>query len=108
MEQKTMNRKNLINLNKDDLEFYINREIGFVQKLEVLRTKEKLIDGSEIDQCMIYAYKIGGISETEFKKLEELGFKFCYLNPIELQYRDQDNKPFGNMRKGLLIVLRVV
>lgn len=93
---------------REDLEFRINREIGFVQEVTTLPTKENTIYGQTIDQLMVYVKKIGGIDESGLKKLEKIGLKFCYLNPIELQYRDQDNKPFGNMKKGLLIVFRVI
>lgn len=88
---------------REDLEFRINREIGFVQEVTTSPIKQNTIYGQTIDQLMVYVKKIGGIDEYGLGRLEKIGLKFCYLNPIEIK-----NTEFGKSKHGIMIVLELV
>src|SRR5687767_14310536 len=78
-------------ISKKGLEETITRIMGFVDQVEYY-------EGSEL----VYVRKAGGLDIVGLEKLERVGLKLRYLNPIVF------NSKYGTERKGLQISLEIM
>lgn len=86
-----MNKINKNQIKKQDLEEMITRVLGFVDDVQYY-------EGSEL----VYVRKAGGLDIHGLEKLERIGLKLRYLNPITF------NSKYGKSRNGLQISLEIM